>query len=211
MKIVSYNCSGLYGNRMDYVKEFLNDEKPEIMLIQETWLVKKNMDVLHNVHDAYLCTGKSGVPDDHMLMGRPFGGVAILWHKSLAGCIEVIPVKSLRINAVLLTLAHGSKLLIINTYFPCDIRRISEVSDEYEETISAIEELLISCSYNEVIIGGDFNTDYERNNSHSKRLQSFVRSNDLKDLWQANLCKENVTYVTSDMTAKSCIDHFIVS
>ena len=109
------------------------------MMLQETWLIEKNLDLLQTVHDEFLSTGKSGVPDNLMLMGRPFGGVAILWHKSLATCIDVVPVKSRRINAVLLTLSDGSKLLIVNVYFPCDTRRINEVSDDYEECISVIE------------------------------------------------------------------------
>ena len=74
-----------------------------------------------------------------------------------------------------------------------------------------IENLLQTSDYDQFVIGGDFNTDYARNNAHANYLNDFVNRNNMKDLWNENLCDDKYTYLSSDLKASSCIDHIILS
>ena len=60
---------------------------------------------------------------------------------------------------------------------PCDNRRMSSVDAEYEACIEVLDELLMTVAYNDVIIGGDLNTDLARNNAHAKCLIDFCSRN----------------------------------
>ena len=179
--------------------------------MQETWLLKDSLCRMNDLNQNYLSAGKSAVSSDKMLHGRPYGGVGLIWHKSLALQVVPIPVPSNRIAALIVTHSDGSKTLVINIYMPCDNRSMSSVAHEYEKCIETLDELLISVAYNDVIIGGDMNTDNARNNAHAKCLSDFCARNSLKNLWNEKLCNDKFTYISSDLNAKSCIDHFLIS
>ena len=211
LTLMSFNVSGLFNERLSYVQELLDESQADVILLQELWLLHDDLDKINDLSTNYLSKAKSAIPSDKLLTGRPYGGVGILWHKSLAAQISPVPVDSDRVIAACMAHQNGSKTLIVNAYLPCDNRLAESVSYEYEKCIDVINTLLITCSYNDVIIGGDFNTDYTRKNAHAKHLQAFCSRNALKDLWNENLCYDNVTYISHDMKAKSCIDHFIMS
>ena len=180
-------------------------------MLQETWLLKDTLTKMNDLNDNYLSVGKTAVENNDILQGRPHGGVGFLWQKSLEAKITPVPVASNRITAISLSQPDGSKTLIVNVYMPCDNRLKLSMSPEYEKCIETLDELLVTASYNDVIIGGDLNTDYRRNNAHAKGLADFCTRNCLKDLWNENLCTDRVTYVSSDLQAKSCLDRFIMS
>ena len=211
LSLITFNVSGLYNDRILYTKHIISEFKPDVMLLQETWLLNDSLSRMNNLNENYLSTGKSAVPSKEILHGRPYGGVGFLWNKSLAAHVTPVPVPSDRIAAITISQPNGSKILIVNIYMPCDNRMMTSASAEYEQCIEALDELLISVSYNDVIIGGDMNTDYARNNAHAKCLTDFCMRNNLKDLWHLNMCDRPVTYVSSDNNAKSCIDHYLTS
>ena len=92
-----------------------------------------------------------------LLRGRLFGGLAILARKSVIKGMYKYSVDSQnRALAVVVQLVSGVNLLIINVYLPC-----STNSDEYMtsllEIYSFIDNCIECCSYDEVIVLGDFN------------------------------------------------------
>lgn len=102
-----------------------------------------------NLKDDYLGIGKSATPSDKVLVGRPYGGIGCLWHKSLAHQISCVPVNSKRICAICLSGLGGSKILIVNVYFPCDNGLMTHTSTENEKCIETLEFLLKSLLYND--------------------------------------------------------------
>ena len=82
------------------IKDCLDDTAADICLIQETWLFKRDLDVLSGLHENYLGSGKSAIPDNEILVGRPFGGIGILWKNTLSEYIKPICIESNRINGV---------------------------------------------------------------------------------------------------------------
>ena len=81
--IVSYNTGGLSGTNKILLKELLEDTDANICLIQETWLFNKDLDVLSCIHDDYLGCGTSAVPDNDILVGRPYVGVIFYGNAAL--------------------------------------------------------------------------------------------------------------------------------
>ena len=71
LRIASYNSTGLNKNKIDYIQQFLDKEKIDILFLQETWLLSKNSRKLREIHKDFLYHGISGVPDNELLRGCP--------------------------------------------------------------------------------------------------------------------------------------------
>ena len=175
-KIISHNTGGLGVCNRNRIHDLLTDNSADILLLQETWLFKNDLCVLSSIHDDYLGHGKSAVPDDEILHGRPYGGLGFVWKKALAACVKPVDIKCNRVDGILVTMADGSTTLILNVYLPVDTRHRTHVSQEYEECIDIIENVLSEYSHDRLVIGGDFNTDFNRNNAQSQYLKHFLET-----------------------------------
>ena len=72
-----------------------------ILCLQETWLLETNMEILSTSHADYSYTGVSGVElRGDILQGRPYGGNAILWHKSISDKVSVVQTGHKRLCSV---------------------------------------------------------------------------------------------------------------
>jgi len=90
----------------------------DVVLIQEHWLLPNELDLLHNVHFDFYGFGTSAVDEtSDLLIGRPYGGTAILYRKTFADKITKVDTGTSRITAVQLRLTVGT-LLFINVYMP---------------------------------------------------------------------------------------------
>ena len=123
-------------------------------MIQEHWLFRENLHAL-NFSDQFVYTAVSGMESNHLQPRRPFGGCAILCHKSLLSCITPIRTNSKRFCAVHLSDSNNASILLVNVYVPTDYRTsVSEL--EFISCLSEVEAFLDSHSYDFLIIGGDF-------------------------------------------------------
>ena len=84
LKLVSYNSTGIASDKRDFIVEVIDHYQPDIFFIQETWLLNATMDKLSEIHKDYVASGVSGMADDELIIGRPRGGVGILWKKTIA-------------------------------------------------------------------------------------------------------------------------------
>ncbi|KOB57917.1 reverse transcriptase, partial [Operophtera brumata] len=68
----------------------------DVIALQETWLLPHDLSMLTTIADEFGGTGTSAVDTSAgLLRGRPYGGVALLWRKSVfqstkAGPIEIL-------------------------------------------------------------------------------------------------------------------------
>ena len=162
LKIMSYNSRDLGGINYETIRQFLDDNNTDFVLMQETWLFKNNLQMLSGIHNDYMIHGKSFVPDDKILTGRPYGGLGILWRKSMAINVQATDINSDQSSGVLVILAHKSISMILNVYLPTDLRSMTPVSQEYEMCIDMLEMCSNRYAYDKLVIGGDFNTDFSR-------------------------------------------------
>ena len=209
--VASFNSTGLSASRMDYISEVLSNHKIDILLLQETWLGSKTMDKLSNIHKDYLYHGISGMDENELIMGRPHGGIGILWRKEFGLLIKPISVKdSKRICAVSVS-AGSNRILIINCYMPVDNYSKHHVTDEFSDSIDTIENIILCHPDHQVILGGDINVDIARQNAHDQYYCDLLQRQLLTDVILLPDCSINYTYSDLNSGAKSCIDHFALS
>ena len=157
-------------------------------------------------------TAKSGIDAEReIIRGRPYGGVAILWHKSITDRISVVNVENRRLCAITFQLTPTFKILMASAYFPCDNYMKTHVDLEYAECIEQLEYVIIKSDCNAVIIAGDLNTDFSRNVAHTNALKDFVNRNNLHFSCHHSSAKVKYTYESFCASNMSHIDHFICS
>lgn len=85
-------------------------------------------------------------------------------------------ITSNRLCAITLNCENGG-LLIINGYFPVDTQSKTQVSDTMMDTMDAIDQVLQRFPNHEVIIAGDLNADFCRNNAQDNFIKLFTENN----------------------------------
>ena len=59
-------------------------DSSDIIFLQETWLSDQELPILANIHEDFYGQGISSIDSSGgILQGRPHGGLAILWRKSI--------------------------------------------------------------------------------------------------------------------------------
>ena len=211
LNIASYNCEGI-NRTSHYINDLLDTDNLDILCLQETWLLDEQHDKLQNLHDNYLPRGKSGVDSEtRILQGRPSGGVAILYKKSIARHIQFIDIDSKRACGIIINTSDNNSILCLCIYMPCDNYSTNVVTQEYMDTLDSIESALSRYNCHGYIICGDFNTSFQRNNAQTVYLQNFMQRNSLDVFWQNSNVHVGNTYTNYALNHFSCIDHFIMS
>ena len=77
-------CRG-WRSGSDYVSALLN--LCDFCFVQEYWLLLDHLSAL-DISDDFISVGVSGMDSSDLLAGRPYGGCAILYHKSLSRSIH---------------------------------------------------------------------------------------------------------------------------
>ena len=80
LKIASFNCHGAL-NKMPIIDDMLRSL--DILFLQETWLMQHNTNIFENLNEDFCSFSSSAVEPGEILMGRPYGGLTILWRKSI--------------------------------------------------------------------------------------------------------------------------------
>ena len=129
----------------------------DLCFLQEHWLISDQLHKL-NINCDFLSTSVSGVDSSLFLVGRPFGGYAILYRKSLSLSISLIPVSSNRFCAIKVSTLDGGTLLMFCVYMPYE-NHLSSFTD-YLNTLGEIQGLLDAHSHTGIFLIGDFNVDF---------------------------------------------------
>ncbi len=112
---------------------------------------------------------------------------------------------------IILTLGDGKTLFILNVYLPCDNYRQTQAEEQYIETLSDIELAVTEVNADYVLVAGDCNTDLSRNNAHSKELTHLAERLQIQFAWLNPASQPGPTYVSTDLTKQSTIDHVLLS
>ena len=88
---MSYNSTGFSVQTVQFIRNLLDNEKPDILMVQETFLMHSTLHKIAGIHSLYLVHTVCGTGEtEKILPGRPSGGLAILWKKTLAKCVTVL-------------------------------------------------------------------------------------------------------------------------
>ena len=167
LKITSYNCNGFKNRNFNYINEIF--KKCDILMLQETWLYsfehKHFPKVIPNCqYNAISAMDEANVSR----LGRPYGGVAILWNKNLKMSFIPITTSSDRVCAVNIK-SNNFNIIIVNVYMPND-NDSDENFNIYGDILCEISSVMNTYNDCKFIIGGDFNIDNKRIDSRNLAL-----------------------------------------
>ena len=144
---------------------------------------------------------------DVPLLGRPYGGCCILWHKHLAGTVTPIDTNSKRFSCVLYD-TGTVKILMFCVYMPSDKMKCAE----YDEVLENISQICNSHENTMIVIGGDFNTSFSRTKEpRTRKLVNYIRDENFKCCLESILSDIDYTYESKINGDRSLIDHICIS
>ena len=179
MLITSYNSTGFPVQRQTYIKKL--QLFSDIICGQEHFQLKnckfRISNSFNNNYDFYF---KPAVkPSNSLGQGRPKGGLYIAWKKIQVKKATRISSDNFRIQAVILEY-ENCKLLLINTYFPCDSQNVvlsNAETAELQIVLSSIHAIKNKYARKfDSIILGDINYDDTRYTGHTLAVNTFLEN-----------------------------------
>ena len=178
---------------VDYIRSEIDVSRTDVVFLQETWHLSNAREKLGTLHKDYTYLEQSGIDSNStIILGRPKGGLAILFKRSLAGYMSKLETNSHRVCAAHMK-RDGIDILIINAYMPCDNRRCDYVNHEYQSVIESIDVLIAQHPESEYMIGADWNTDIGRRNAQTLCFYEFIDRNGLLLCWNHRNSKQDFT------------------
>jgi exonuclease III len=205
LRIVSYNCSGL-KNSTGAIHDICDHH--DIVFLQETWLMPYELPMLSCIHPDFTGNGVSAMdPSQGIHIGRPYGGVAILWRKSLEQA-HIRTFNDARIIGLEFKESSVCKILWLNVYLPY---QCPDNHDSYLHYIGQIKAIIDSANTNTIGIVGDFNADV--NSTFEQELLDMCESEQLQfiDYKYLGRLSDNFTYVSNAHNSTSWLDHILGS
>ena len=169
IRLLSYNSRGFGFVTQQFYRNLLNMDNNVIPILcnQENFILKGNDYISRKALPEFHVIFKP-VTKEHL--GRPKNGIFIALPGNLRNKVKDISPNSSRVQAMVLD-TDSEKLMIINTYFPQDPKTVTyELDSDMEEALAVIENMMDSYQCNNVLIVGDLNTDFIRNNGRVKKI-----------------------------------------
>lgn len=207
LSLSSYNCRGFNVSKVKLITILL--EKFEIVMLQETWLLEKQVGSIGKYFPDHNTYGISGINDTVLLSGRPYGGLSFIYKKSISANIEPVHTDSNRFCCIRIQTNIGL-LYLINVYMPYDT--ISNLNlEEYNCVLSELSRFFLLNNVQLCIVCGDINTDLSRVHSgNTISLNQFANNEQL--LFVLKHCMNTIVYTFMGINNNtSLIDHFIVT
>ena len=206
---LSYNPTGLNALKCDWLNNLLELVDVTYVSIQEHFLTARTIEkiFMEQFHDynSYIIPG---FRNDGINGGRPKAGLAQLSKASVSVRKERVLIDSKRVQAQILNFP-SSRLLWINAYFPTDPGTITFDDRELMEVLNAIEGILDTAQFDDVLLAADMNWDLTRQTGFALSVRQFLNRVNLCSIWESKSI--NYTHIHTDDKSFSTIDHFIVN
>lgn len=207
LKICTYNCKNVKSSCEELancIKEF------DIVFLQETWLMENELTFLSKISDEYYAAGITSMDSSNgIVTGRPYGGMGILWRKSIGSHCNIIKYPNeTRLMAIEFR-ARDYKVLFINAYLPycCD-----ENLTEFQFYLAKLKDIIESYDSPYVVTMGDFNADTNSQQKFGGELTDFCQEEGLilSDVVHIQDHENNYTFVSNHGTT-SWLDHILAT
>ncbi|VDI67956.1 Hypothetical predicted protein [Mytilus galloprovincialis] len=200
LNILSFNCKNIKTCDPLFSEILFNYD---IVLLQEHWLFDCQLPLLDNVHIDFNGIGKAVDSDDPLPpthLPRGYGGVCILWKKTIDHKITKVDCTNNRIQCIEITNTCGKDILVICVYMPCKDNRVEKLI----EFLDCTEQLHSLCSqYNNthhIVIGGDINENII-DKSESKRYEAVRALMDDHCLYTKDLGRTFINYKHEEISS----------
>ena len=209
VNFLSYNSTGLSGNKCQFIKNICDNHKVTYISIQEhfKWhkTTSKYFSDKFDKHNSYVIPAYRPKCQDS---GRAKAGLAQLSMKSVNVNKERIVTKNWRIQAQVLNFPT-TRLLWINTYLPTDPHTADFDEGELLQVLSEIESIMDKTIFHDVVLNGDLNWDMIRKSGFSLLLAEFVEKLGRFSLRHHH--PVDYTHVHTDGVSRAVLDHFLVN
>jgi len=153
LRMCTFNCRSVKSSILED-KKLCN--RHDLVLLQEHRLLPHDLNTLNDIHPEFLSVGLSAVDTSKdILVGRPYGGTAVLYKKSFAASITIVNTNDPRLCAIEILTSDGP-LLILSVYMPI-YTGDNECVENYIDTCAKITALYNDSSSINMIVAGDFN------------------------------------------------------
>ena len=209
LNFMSYNSTGLDSMKCDWIRNIMKTCQIDFFQLQEHFKITKTLDSFFKrefpTNDSFVTPGHREPFQD---AGRARGGLAQLSYKTLDMKKEKITTKHWRIQAQILHF-NAYKLIWINCYFPTDPRTLQFDDGELLAVQNEIENVLDSNTFDDCVVGGDFNFDSSRISGFTSLMSDFLSRLGLVSVWQK--FPIDFTHLHVDSKSSSVLDHFFVN
>ena len=205
LKVISYNLHG-FNQGFIGIKELMSKIEPDIIMVQEHWLTPDNLWKLNTLSDNYFVFGSSAMAASVSagpLVGRPFGGTAIIVNKKHISATKNI------ISQDRFTAVKVHNWLLITVYMPAVGTPQRDIL--YSDTLCELQALISQYPTDNCLIGGDFNTDLDSGASVSQSVVQFICQSDLHRCDLITPVGNRYTYVNESTNTCSAIDYILSS
>ena len=164
IKLCSYNMYG-FNNGLNMLYNIC--ESFDFILLQEHWLQSADLHKLNNVHNNFTSFSVSAMDskiENGLLVGRPFGGTAILCKNNFLPYIELIETDSITGRFVSLRYHYNTiDILITNVYFPY-FKTSLDYTIDCCSLIAKLEHIIDNFPNCKHVLAGDYNFNCTDNN-----------------------------------------------
>ena len=209
IRIYSYNSRGFDLIKQKVCMELMNLAKPAVPILcnQANFVLKGNVHLIQQALSDYHVFFKPAKKEN--LEGRPVNGMFTAIPKQLRKKAKDVSPQNERIQGIKLDTDEGN-ILLVNAYFPPDPKTKAYQQDtDLEDVLASIENLIVTHQCRNVVIVGDLNTDYKRNNGRVNRLETFLSTNNLESSWSIFDIDYTHEFEKEDVTYTSTLDHVI--
>ena len=211
LHIASFNCKNIKSS-VDEIRQLCKDN--DVVLLQETWMTKADLHILNQFDPAFNSNGTSAMQtEDKILTGRPLGGLAILWRKTLTQTYRIIDYNDERLLGIELQFGN-KKLLIVNVYLPyCSAAN----HDDIIHYLAKNDAIISSSDTPFIYIMGDWHADLTQNgnglpqHSFGEELHQFCTEEGLVISDIELLGGHMYTHINSAHGSTSWLDHLITT
>ena len=163
---------------------------------------------MNNIHPNFIGSGISAVDTScGIITGRPYGGVSVLWRKTLSNLISIVKYDDARLIGCMVK-TNDIDSLYVNVYLPyqCD-----DNYDSYVYYLGKLSAIIDESPTSNITVVGDFNA--KLGSPFEDELQSVVRSSNMhiSDFEYFGYNSDKYTYVSDAHMSTSWLDHYICS
>ena len=167
----------------------------------------QELSLLSSLHEDFYSRGISSIDDgDGIVRGRPYGGLCILWRKSLGPTFSVKTLDDPRL--LLCEITNGDhSVALLNVYLPCDNGSNME---DYRFYLSKVECLLAEFPYSAAF--GDFNANIKSpNHRFGLELKTFCTSENLVISDSLIADEDTFTFYSEAHDSVAWLDHMVAT
>ena len=184
----------------------------DIVFLQETWLTNNEENYLVKATSEFYIKAVSAMDTSAgIISGRPYGGLAIMWRKSLGHICTITEFNDSRLIGLNVSV-DGVDVLFVNVYLPYFN---GANTNEYLDYLSRFSNIIEEHSTSYVYFIGDYNANLCVNNSGRARfaneLASFCEEEDLILSDYALLDPQTYTFISHAHNTVSWLDHILTT